>query len=86
MLSVVSAYKDKKVQQVAKKLGLTLIFQPPYSPEFTPIERAWNTIKTSIRSKRPRTLERLLEDVQYTTENIPSKHFNQWCKICGFRC
>ena len=84
LLDNLSAHKDKRVQQVAKKLGLKLIFQPPYSPEFNPIELAWNTIKTEIRSKRPRTFESLLEDFQNTIENIPSEHFNQWFKSCGF--
>ena len=34
-----SVHKDKRVQQVAKKLGLKPIFQPPYSPEFNLIRR-----------------------------------------------
>ena len=79
-----SAHKGKIVQKIAKRLCLKLIFEPPYSPEFNPIELAWNTIKTEIRSKRPRTFERLHEDVQNTIENIPSEHFNQWFKSCGF--
>ena len=33
-----SAHKDKRVQQIAQRLGVKIIFQPPYSPEFTPIE------------------------------------------------
>ena len=86
LLDNLSAHKDKRVQQVAKKQGIKLILQPPYSHEFNPIERAWNTIKTEIPSKRPRTFERVLEDVHNTIKNIPSEHFNKWFKSCGFRC
>ena len=39
LLDNLSAYKENRVQQMAKKPGLNLIFQPPYSPEFNLIRR-----------------------------------------------
>ena len=49
---------------MTERLGVKIIFRPQYSPKFTLIEHAWNTLKTEIRSKRPRTFEMLIGDVQ----------------------
>ena len=55
--------------------GIHFLFLPPYdtklvlygSPEFNPIELAWNTIKTFVRSKRPRTFQSLETDFLYVS-------------------
>ena len=38
-----------------------LLFLPPYSPDFNPIELCWSKIKTWLRTAKARTAEALLE-------------------------
>lgn len=54
-----SVHKVDEVQELIQKTGANLIYLPPYSPDLNPIELAWNTIKQSLRKKRPRTVDAL---------------------------
>ena len=36
------AHRDKRVRQAVESAGAKLIFTPPHSPEFNPIELDWN--------------------------------------------
>lgn len=84
ILDNLSAHKDKRVKSLAEKLGIKLVFQPPYSPEFNPIELAWNTIKTFIRARNLRTLDDLEKGFLTAIDTIPPKHFQRWFQKCGF--
>jgi transposase len=41
--------------------GIEVLFLPPYSPGFTPIEPAWSKLKTKLRQAQARTHEALQE-------------------------
>jgi transposase len=43
---------NKLVVETAQRLGLELLFLPPYSPNLNLIERLWKWLKTRIRSAR----------------------------------
>ena len=36
--------------------GGELLFLPPYSPDFSPVERAWSKLKTKLRTALEQTL------------------------------
>ncbi len=47
-----------KIQGIAEALeaaGARLLYLPPYSPDFNPIEPMWSKIKQGLRSQAPRT-------------------------------
>ena len=72
-----------RVLNLAQSLGIRLIFQPPSSLEYNPIELASNTIKSVIRSCRPRTWSNLEEVYLQAWESIPVDHINNWFRHCG---
>ena len=41
-------HHTKNVGEHAKELGIELIFLPPYSPQFNPIELIWKSIKRTV--------------------------------------
>ena len=41
-------HKKEVVYQIAKKYSQTLIFLPPYSPEYTSIEHTWSAFVRNI--------------------------------------
>lgn len=43
-----SSHHAKKVLRKARKLGIRLVFLPPYSPDLNPIEFVWKSIKRII--------------------------------------
>ena len=44
--------RAKKVKKLAKKLGIRLIYLPPYSPNLNPIERLWKFMKKKVTANR----------------------------------
>lgn len=44
-----SFHKSKKVVELIEAAGCRIIFLPPYSPDFNPIEHWWAAVKNSIR-------------------------------------
>lgn len=44
-----SFHKSKKIIELVKSVGCRIIFLPPYSPDFNPIEHHWTAVKNAIR-------------------------------------
>ena len=49
------------VRQAIESVGARLLYLPPYSPDFNPIENLWSKIKHILRSSSPRTAGELVE-------------------------
>lgn len=54
----------RKVTAHAEEIGITLVFLPPYSPQFNPIEFIWKSIKARISNMFILTKGRLIETVR----------------------
>lgn len=53
------AHKGEAVRQAIEATGATLVFLPPYSPDFNPIENAFSKLKALLRKAAERTVEGL---------------------------
>jgi len=53
------AHKVEGVRSLLEAVGAELLYLPPYSPDFNPIEQAWSKIKQQLRSAKARTVESL---------------------------
>jgi transposase len=54
-------HKMKKVRELIEEGGCSVVFLPPYSPDFNPIEQAFSKIKGILRKAKARTFEALVE-------------------------
>jgi transposase len=54
-----SAHKGEKVRELIEERGCELMYLPPYSPDFSPIEEAFSKIKGHLRRAQARTREAL---------------------------
>lgn len=43
-------HKSKKIVELIESAGCRLIFLPPYSPDYNPIEHWWTAVKNAIRA------------------------------------
>jgi len=50
-------------QKATKQAGAELVFHPPYSPDFNPIEMAFSKLKALLRAKVERTVSTLRDTV-----------------------
>jgi transposase len=52
-----AAHKDRRVREMIEATGARIIFLPPYSPEWNPIELAWSWLKRRLKTAAARTEE-----------------------------
>lgn len=53
------AHKADKTKTKARKLGIILVFLPPYSPDLNPVEFIWKTIKREVSVRFVQSKEHL---------------------------
>jgi transposase len=53
------SYKRAGVRQAIEATGARLLYLPPYSPDFNPIENAFSRLKAMLRAAAARTVEGL---------------------------
>ena len=52
-----SAHKVNGVREAIEAAGATLLYLPPYSPDWFPIKPCWSKLKTCLRAIKARTRE-----------------------------
>jgi transposase len=56
-----SSHRGSRIKELIEARGCELIYLPPYSPDFNPIEEAFSKVKGLLRRAEARTREALLE-------------------------
>jgi transposase len=79
-----SAHKADRIRQAIEARGCQLLFLPPYSPDFTPIEHAFSKIKAILRGLGARTKEALQEAVRLAIEAITPHDAAAWFAHAGY--
>ena len=64
--------------------GAKLLFLPPYSPDFNPIELAFSKLKTWLRSAQARTHEALEQSLRDAIAWITQEDAQNWFDHCGY--
>jgi transposase len=57
VLDNLSSHKVEGVRQAVEARGATILYLPPYSPDFNPIEKFFSKLKSLLRKAAPRSLE-----------------------------
>jgi transposase len=57
------AHKPKRISSLIEERGCELLYLPPYSPDYNPIEEAFSKIKALVRRVGARSREALLEAI-----------------------
>ena len=65
-----ATHKIRGVREALEAAGARLLYLPPYSPDFNPIEPMWSKIKQVLRSHAPRTGEQLLGAARTAFQSI----------------
>lgn len=79
-----SAHKGDGIREVIEARGCLLLYLPPYSPDFTPIEQAFSKLKAILRGLGARTKEALQEAVRLAIEAITPHDAAAWFAHAGY--
>jgi transposase len=74
----------KDVTALIESKGARVLFLPPYSPDFSPIENMWSKIKGILRKFFPRSLAEFQEALKNAFEAITDHNLLSWFKHCGY--
>ena len=70
ILDNLATHKIRGVREAIEAVGARLLYLPPYSPDFNPIEPMWSKIKQILRSHAPRTEDQLLRAAKTAFQSI----------------
>jgi len=65
-----SFHKGGKINQLIESAGCKILYLPPYSPEFNPIEHYWASVKHHIRQNLITFDRDLFKTTEYVFQNI----------------
>ncbi|KXB04640.1 hypothetical protein AKJ49_01870, partial [candidate division MSBL1 archaeon SCGC-AAA382A03] len=68
-----SSHRAKDAREKAEKLGIELMFLPPYSPDLNPIEQIWRGVKRKISKAFFETKEEFLGLIKSAFEKLSNK-------------
>jgi transposase len=79
-----SAHKGGRVKEIIEARGCQLLYLPPYSPDFNPIEQAFSKVKGLMRRAEARTRESLIEAMGQALEAVSARDIQGYFGHCGY--
>jgi len=77
-------HKASGVQEMIESAGARLLYLPPYSPDYNPIENMWSKVKQHLRSAAARTFEALLDAITAALASITVDDCQGFFRHCGY--
>jgi transposase len=84
VLDNLPVHKADGLAALVEAHGARLLYLPPYSPDFTPIELAFSKLKTHLRTAAARTREALTSALQAALAWITAEDARNWFDHCGY--
>jgi transposase len=78
------AHKVTGVRNAIEAAGAFLIYLPPYSPDFNPIEKAFSKLKAILRKAAARTVEELWTAIATALAAFQADECSNYFTACGY--
>ncbi len=79
-----SSHKIDGVRQAIEDRGARLLYLPPYSPDFNPIEMAFAKLKALLRKAAERTVDALWDTIGETLDTFTPQECVNYFKHAGY--
>jgi transposase len=77
-------HKAAGIRQAIESVGARVLYLPPYSPDFNPIEAMWSKIKQYLRSVSPRNWDALCDAVGKGLDRVTVQDCLGFFDHCGY--
>ena len=78
------AHKVSGVRQAIEAAGARILYLPPYSPDFNPIEMAFSKLKALLRKIKPRSKETLWDAVAQCLDEFKPGECQNYFAAAGY--
>jgi len=79
-----SSHKAPAARDVIEAAGAKLLFLPPYSPDFNPIEQAFSKLKAHLRKAAERTIHGLWDAIGRILDMYPPQEYANYFANAGY--
>ena len=79
-----AAHKVAAVREAIEAAGCRLVYLPPYSPDYSPIENIWSKVKQSLRSIAARAIPALGEAITTALAAVTPQDCYGCFAECGY--
>jgi transposase len=80
-----SSHKKTGVREAIESVGAKVLYLPPYSPDFNPIEMAFSKFKWLLKSAKERTVEALWKTCGKLLDRYQETECRNYFRHCGYR-
>lgn len=84
ILDNLSSHKRPAAGEMIKAAGARMMFLPPYSPDFNPIEKAFSKLKALLRKAAERTVSGLWDRIGQLIEFVEPQEARNFFNSCGY--
>lgn len=79
-----SSHKGPRTRELIEAAGASLLFLPPYSPDFNPIENAFSKLKALLRKAAERTIDGLWSAIGRIADLFTPTECANYFSACGY--
>ncbi len=79
-----SAHKVNGVRQAIEAVGAELVYLPPYSPDFNPIEQFFAKLKALLRKAAERSIDALWNRIGASLDHFPPQECSNYIRNSGY--
>jgi transposase len=79
-----SSHKGPRVREMIEAAGAGLLYLPPYSPDFNPIEKAFSKLKALLRKATERTVKGFWTTIGQLLEAFTPTDCANYFAACGY--
>ncbi len=84
ILDNLSSHKRPAAREMIEAAGARMLFLPPYSPDFNPIEKAFSKLKALLRKAAERTVSGLWDRIGQLIEFVEPQEARNFFNSCGY--
>ena len=78
------SHKVSGVREAIEKAKAFVLYLPPYSPDFNPIEMLWSKLKAFLRKEKARSLPDLDTAIPRAFDSISTSDIAGWFQAAGY--
>jgi transposase len=84
VLDNLSSHKSAAAIAAVEAAGAKMVYLPPYSPDFNPIENVFSKLKQLVRGIRPRNWQQIIQSARQALLQLTSDDIENSFSHCGY--